>query len=140
MKSNNCCLSIVDLQMVVKSSQCSLLLIRTCNSRNSMTTGRSYFILDLYLSPHMSCHYHPSSPSPLPLLSTGAAYLDFPGDLLQATVPEEEVEWCRPLPPPPRALADPTQVMTAAKLLGQAVRPLVIVGKGQLGSSRLLGG
>ncbi|XP_043207473.1 LOW QUALITY PROTEIN: 2-hydroxyacyl-CoA lyase 1-like [Amphibalanus amphitrite] len=60
----------------------------------------------------------------------GAAYLDFPGDLLQSCVPESEVQWCPPLAPPPRALAEPSQVTAAVGLLRGAARPLVVVGKG----------
>ena len=64
-------------------------------------------------------------------------YLDFPGDLLQTCVPESEVQWCPPLPPPPRALADPAQVTAAAALLSGADRPLVVVGKGTASGRRL---
>ncbi|XP_037085950.1 2-hydroxyacyl-CoA lyase 1-like [Pollicipes pollicipes] len=60
----------------------------------------------------------------------GAAYLDFPGDLLQQSVPEAEVEWYGRLPPPPQALAEPAQLAAAVALLRAAARPLIIVGKG----------
>jgi 2-hydroxyacyl-CoA lyase 1 len=60
----------------------------------------------------------------------GACYLDFPGTLLQARVPEERVPRQYITPPPGRIYPNPACVDQAMKLLATAARPLVIIGKG----------
>ena len=60
----------------------------------------------------------------------GAAYLDLPGDMLNGHTKEADVEYSRPLPPPPVSLAPEAQVSRAVELLAKAERPLVVVGKG----------
>ncbi|CAL8130686.1 unnamed protein product [Orchesella dallaii] len=60
----------------------------------------------------------------------GASYLDFPGDLLNTSVPEEQVEFLPKLPPPPVSVAPQDEILKAIELLKSAKNPLVIVGKG----------
>lgn len=60
----------------------------------------------------------------------GAVYLDLPGDLIGATVEEEELRWPGRCPDAPRTLASPEGVEAALSALRSAERPLVIVGKG----------
>ena len=60
----------------------------------------------------------------------GASYLDFPGDLLNATIDESKVSFTPKLPPPPITYSPPSEVAKAVDLLRNAKRPLVIVGKG----------
>lgn len=73
----------------------------------------------------------------------GPVYLDFPSDVLYATVADSEAEDTRgvrmpirrALPPVPRrSLADPDDVSRAATALARARRPLVISGTGLLWS------
>jgi 2-hydroxyacyl-CoA lyase 1 len=60
----------------------------------------------------------------------GAAYLDLPGDIITATMEEDEVHYPPRCPDPPRTLADPDSIDRALAALRSAERPLVIVGKG----------
>ncbi|KAK2711820.1 hypothetical protein QYM36_012823 [Artemia franciscana] len=60
----------------------------------------------------------------------GAVYLDFPGDLLNATVSEEDTDWIPSIPEPPSTMASPCQVAKAVKLILAAEKPLFIIGKG----------
>ncbi|MDX1384383.1 MAG: thiamine pyrophosphate-binding protein, partial [Thermoanaerobaculia bacterium] len=60
----------------------------------------------------------------------GAAYLDFPSDLIAGRAAEEEVEFPPRCPPPPTPCADAASIQAALDLLRGAERPLVIVGKG----------
>lgn len=60
----------------------------------------------------------------------GPAYLDLPGDVVDATADEEAVTYPPPLAEPPRPLAEPEAVRWALEALAGAQRPLVIVGKG----------
>ncbi|XP_053679100.1 2-hydroxyacyl-CoA lyase 1 [Anopheles nili] len=60
----------------------------------------------------------------------GAAYLDFPGNLLTAKITEDAVPLQYASPQPPKMHPDPVDVKKAAQMLTLAKRPLVIVGKG----------
>jgi 2-hydroxyacyl-CoA lyase 1 len=60
----------------------------------------------------------------------GAVYLDFPGQLPAATVPEEHVRLRPARPHLFRPHADPAGIAAIADLLAAAERPLVMVGKG----------
>jgi 2-hydroxyacyl-CoA lyase 1 len=60
----------------------------------------------------------------------GAAYLDFPDDLITATVDEDAVAFPPRCPDPARPYAEPSAVERAIDVLRSAERPLVIVGKG----------
>ncbi|XP_046655286.1 2-hydroxyacyl-CoA lyase 1-like isoform X1 [Daphnia pulicaria] len=60
----------------------------------------------------------------------GAAYLDFPGDLLGRTESGEEIENPLPLPDPPKSCAELSDIKRAVDLLKSAQRPLLVVGKG----------
>lgn len=60
----------------------------------------------------------------------GAAYLDFPGNILQAKVLEDNLSPQYVHPAPELAYPSPTSVLEAVRLLESAQRPLVIVGKG----------
>lgn len=60
----------------------------------------------------------------------GGVYLDFPGHVLGTSVPEEQIQW-RPAHPGVHAPhADPAGVEAVAKLLAEAERPLILIGKG----------
>ncbi len=65
----------------------------------------------------------------------GAAYLDFPDDIIRGEVDEEKIRPAATVGEPPRSLADPDAVEAALSALESAERPLVIVGKG-MGWSR----
>ncbi|KAH7962555.1 hypothetical protein HPB52_016893 [Rhipicephalus sanguineus] len=60
----------------------------------------------------------------------GATYIDLPGNMIMAEVPEESVPEVAKCPDPPRTLADPPNVVQALSLLKNAKKPLIIVGKG----------
>ena len=60
----------------------------------------------------------------------GAAYLDFPDDIIRGQVEEEKIRPAATVGEPPRSLADPSAVEAALSALESAERPLVIVGKG----------
>ena len=59
----------------------------------------------------------------------GAAYLDFPDDIIRAEVEETESTVAR-VEDPPRSFADPQAIEEALSVLESAERPLVVVGKG----------
>ncbi|XP_055629108.1 2-hydroxyacyl-CoA lyase 1 [Toxorhynchites rutilus septentrionalis] len=60
----------------------------------------------------------------------GAAYLDFPGNVLLARVPEASIPKQYAHPEPPMTFPSITCVKKAAHLLTTAKRPLIIIGKG----------
>ncbi|XP_063601287.1 2-hydroxyacyl-CoA lyase 1-like [Penaeus indicus] len=60
----------------------------------------------------------------------GAAYLDFPGNLLNEKTSESSIQPFPRNPAPPVSLACPEKVSEAAALLSGAKRPLIVVGKG----------
>ena len=60
----------------------------------------------------------------------GAAYLDFPDDIIRGEVDEDGAPQAATVGEPPRSLADPGAVEAALAALESAERPLVIVGKG----------
>lgn len=60
----------------------------------------------------------------------GAAYLDFPGNLLSARIAVDKIVEKPPITPPPIIFPDIQNVISAATLLVNAKSPLVIVGKG----------
>ncbi|CAH2000618.1 unnamed protein product [Acanthoscelides obtectus] len=60
----------------------------------------------------------------------GAAYLDFPANILSGRVEESSVSPYYGPTPPPLIYPNPSDIQTAVDLITQASRPLVIVGKG----------
>jgi len=60
----------------------------------------------------------------------GAAYLDFPGDIISGQVEEDTVAFTPRCPDPNRPMAPETAIEDALAALKSAERPLVIVGKG----------
>ncbi|KAJ3647198.1 hypothetical protein Zmor_024728 [Zophobas morio] len=60
----------------------------------------------------------------------GAAYLDFPGNMLQAQIPVDKIPPQYTSPELPIVYPEPRKIEEAVTLLSQARRPLVIVGKG----------
>ena len=60
----------------------------------------------------------------------GGVYIDFPGALLNAEVPEEQVQWRRATPSLHEPHADPAGIEAIADMLAGAERPLLLVGKG----------
>src|SRR5438045_3658104 len=60
----------------------------------------------------------------------GAAYLDFPDDMITGKVDEDKVVRVQKCPDPPRMVAPPANIEEALNLLEKAERPLVLVGKG----------
>lgn len=60
----------------------------------------------------------------------GAAYLDFPGNLLNEKTSEDSIQPFPRNPLPPVSLACPEKISEAVALLAGAKRPLVVVGKG----------
>jgi thiamine pyrophosphate-dependent acetolactate synthase large subunit-like protein len=66
----------------------------------------------------------------------GPTYLDFPGDILYAKIPEEEVDWSmsgRPILNA-RPLGDPEQVDALLMALSKAKKPVIISGSGVIWS------
>ncbi len=66
----------------------------------------------------------------------GPTYLDFPGDILYAKIPEEQVDWSmsgRPILNA-RPLGDPEQVDALLMALGKARKPVIISGSGVIWS------
>ena len=66
----------------------------------------------------------------------GPTYLDFPGDILYAKIPEEEVDWSmsgRPILNA-RPLGDPEQVDALIMALASARKPVIISGSGVIWS------
>lgn len=60
----------------------------------------------------------------------GATYVDFPDDLITATIDESEVTFPPRCPDPPRPRAESTEIERAIDVLRSAERPLAIIGKG----------
>ena len=60
----------------------------------------------------------------------GPTYIDLPGDLLNTRVSESSVTLLGPPPPPPVILPPPSRIQEAARLIKNATKPLVIIGKG----------
>lgn len=60
----------------------------------------------------------------------GVCYLDFPGNVLRASVSTDAISEAYACPSPPLSYPDTSCVQKAADLLRNAKRPLVIVGKG----------
>jgi thiamine pyrophosphate-dependent acetolactate synthase large subunit-like protein len=66
----------------------------------------------------------------------GPVYLDFPGDILYAKIPEEQVEWSlsgRPILAA-RPMGDPREVERLAAALAKAERPIILSGSGVIWS------
>ncbi|MBN1660279.1 MAG: SDR family NAD(P)-dependent oxidoreductase [Anaerolineae bacterium] len=60
----------------------------------------------------------------------GPVFLDFPLELLHATMDEDEVTWPANYRPAARPLGDPEQVRAALDILRTAKKPLVVAGSG----------
>ncbi|XP_076460393.1 2-hydroxyacyl-CoA lyase 1-like [Babylonia areolata] len=60
----------------------------------------------------------------------GASYIDLPGDMIVAKVPEKSVRSQQSCPSPPPVLSSPSSISKAVDLLVSAQKPLIIVGKG----------
>lgn len=60
----------------------------------------------------------------------GPVYLDFPSDVINAEIDEDEVEPYTPQLELPRVAADPDAIRRAAAALAKAERPLLILGEG----------
>lgn len=60
----------------------------------------------------------------------GAAYLDFPGNILSQCIPEDSIPRQYNVAPIPVIYPQPTLIQKAVDTLVQAKRPLVIIGKG----------
>ena len=60
----------------------------------------------------------------------GAVYLDFPGDIIAQTVPEDAVKLRLQQPAIAQPYPDPRAIEQIADMLARAERPLVIIGKG----------
>ena len=66
----------------------------------------------------------------------GPVYLDFPGDILYAKIPEEQVDWSlsgRPLLQA-RPMGDPKEVERLASALAKAKQPIIVSGSGVIWS------
>jgi thiamine pyrophosphate-dependent acetolactate synthase large subunit-like protein len=66
----------------------------------------------------------------------GPVYLDFPGDLLHESIPEEKIDWSKSGRPimNSRPLADPAQVAALVAALGKARQPIILSGSGVIWS------
>ena len=66
----------------------------------------------------------------------GPVYLDFPGDLLHESIPEEKIDWSRSGQPllNSRPLADPRQVDALVNALAKARQPIILCGSGVIWS------
>ena len=60
----------------------------------------------------------------------GAVYLDFPGQLVAGTIPEEQLALRSRTPEITRPHPDPNSIDKLADLVAEAERPLVLIGKG----------
>jgi len=60
----------------------------------------------------------------------GAAYLDFPDDMITGSCDTADVAEVRKCPPPPRTMALPQDVEHALDVLQSAQRPLLLIGQG----------
>src|SRR6476646_208935 len=66
----------------------------------------------------------------------GPVYLDFPGDVLYAKIPEEEIDWSisgRPLLNA-RPLGDPQKINALVDTIAQARQPIILAGSGVIRS------
>jgi acetolactate synthase-1/2/3 large subunit len=68
--------------------------------------------------------------------SPGSVYVEIPTDVLRKTVAPKLVlrEWLEPKPPR-RIAPDPSEVEKAARMIREAKRPLVLTGRGAMGSA-----
>lgn len=64
----------------------------------------------------------------------GPVYLDMPGDVLYAQVPEEEVSWVRPGDHELRTAGDSQHIVDMCAVLSRAERPVLVTGSGILWS------
>ncbi|XP_072535496.1 2-hydroxyacyl-CoA lyase 1 [Salminus brasiliensis] len=60
----------------------------------------------------------------------GACYIDISGDMVNAKVNQDSVRFVSCCPPPPVSLASSAEISVAVRVLKQAQRPLLIIGKG----------
>jgi 2-hydroxyacyl-CoA lyase 1 len=60
----------------------------------------------------------------------GAAYLDFPDDMITGSCDTADVDEVRKCPPPPRTMAMPQDIEHALDVLQSAQRPLALIGQG----------
>ncbi|KAG9276693.1 2-hydroxyacyl-CoA lyase 1 [Astyanax mexicanus] len=60
----------------------------------------------------------------------GACYIDISGDMVNARVDRDSVRFVCCCPPPPVSLASSTEIYVAVRVLKQAQKPLIIIGKG----------
>ncbi|HEX2174256.1 MAG TPA: thiamine pyrophosphate-binding protein [Dehalococcoidia bacterium] len=60
----------------------------------------------------------------------GGVYLDFPGQILTTPIPEQAIQWRRSRPAAHPPYPDPAGVEAVARMLAEAERPLILVGKG----------
>ncbi|XP_065882805.1 2-hydroxyacyl-CoA lyase 1-like [Dysidea avara] len=60
----------------------------------------------------------------------GVCYIDVPGNMITDAISEDKIRFCPRCLDAPFTLADPLAVRKACKVLSDAVRPLVIIGKG----------
>lgn len=60
----------------------------------------------------------------------GGVYIDFPGQIVAASVPEADVSWRNDRPRAHVPYADPRGVEAVAEMLATAERPLILIGKG----------
>jgi 2-hydroxyacyl-CoA lyase 1 len=60
----------------------------------------------------------------------GAAYLDFPDDMITGSCDTADVDTVRKCPPPPRTMAMPQDIEHALDVLQSAQRPLALIGQG----------
>ncbi|MBX6425864.1 MAG: thiamine pyrophosphate-binding protein [Variibacter sp.] len=66
----------------------------------------------------------------------GPVYLDFPGDLLHESIPEEKIDWSKSGQPilNARPLADPEKVEALVAALARAKQPIILSGSGVIWS------
>src|SRR5437870_5842076 len=64
----------------------------------------------------------------------GAAYLDFPDDMITGSCDTDTVAEVRKCPDPPRTMAMPQDIERALDVLQSAQRPLVLIGQGMASS------
>uniref|UniRef100_A0A4W4FZU3 2-hydroxyacyl-CoA lyase n=1 Tax=Electrophorus electricus TaxID=8005 RepID=A0A4W4FZU3_ELEEL len=60
----------------------------------------------------------------------GACYIDIPGDMVNGRVEQTSVRFPSCCPPPPVSLASSQEIAKASRVLREAQRPLLIIGKG----------
>ena len=64
----------------------------------------------------------------------GAAYLDFPDDMITGSCDTDQVVQVRKCPDPPRTMAMPSDIERALDVLQSAQRPLALIGQGMASS------